>query len=60
MLAYGDDLPAEGASSGGKITLRTDLTPGEGLRTLVHELAHEMLHQTDGNGEGDGEKPWQV
>ena len=38
---------ADGASYGGKIALRADLSPAESFSVLVHELAHEMLHQTD-------------
>ena len=46
MLEYTNRIgSAQGASSGGKIFLRTDLVPAEEFSTLVHELAHEMLHQ---------------
>lgn len=38
---------ADGASYGGKIALRADLSPAESFSVLVHELAHEMLHRTD-------------
>lgn len=36
---------AEGFSSGGKITIRSDLSPAEEFSVLVHEFAHELLHQ---------------
>lgn len=45
--------PAQGASIGGRIYLRTDLAPAEAFSTLVHELAHEMLHQQDGSERPD-------
>jgi len=52
-LEYGDELGgAQGVSSGGRITLRTGLSPAEEFSTLAHELAHEMLHHT-----GNGERP---
>ena len=35
---------ALGASSGGKITVRSDLSPSETFAVLVHEIAHERLH----------------
>lgn len=47
-LLYSADIgSAHGRSHGGKITLRTDLSPAEEFSTLVHELAHEMLHRGD-------------
>lgn len=50
-LEYSDELGgAEGKSSGGRITLRTGLSPAEEFSTLAHGLAHEMLHHSD-NGE---------
>jgi antirestriction protein ArdC len=39
--------PAKGMSSGGKITLLPDLSPGEHLATLAHECAHELLHRVE-------------
>jgi antirestriction protein ArdC len=36
--------PAQGLSSGGKITLLPDLPPAEHFSVLVHEVAHEILH----------------
>jgi len=45
-LEYVDDLPgALGTSSGGRIRIVRDLTPGREFEVLVHELAHEMLHR---------------
>jgi len=45
-LVYEDSLGgAEGRSEGGKILLRTDLTPAKEFAVLVHELAHEKLHK---------------
>jgi len=38
---------ADGASSGGKITLRQGLAPAERFSVLAHEWAHEILHQSD-------------
>jgi antirestriction protein ArdC len=37
---------ARGASYGGRIHLRADLSPADRFRTLVHEYAHERLHRT--------------
>jgi antirestriction protein ArdC len=39
--------PAQGLSSGGKITLLPDLPPAEHFAVLVHEVAHELLHRGD-------------
>ncbi len=36
---------ANGASQGGTIVVRPDLSPAETFRVLAHETAHEMLHQ---------------
>lgn len=36
---------ADGASLGGKIIIRDDLTPANEFTVLVHELAHEMMHR---------------
>ncbi len=45
-LEFSDRIaPANGASSGGKITLRPNLSPAETFSTLVHETGHEMLHR---------------
>ena len=49
--------PAEGASEGGRIILRTDLEPAAEFSVLVHELAHEMLHQHDGEEPAAGVDP---
>lgn len=35
---------AFGASYGGRIVIRDDLSHAEGFRTMVHEFAHEKLH----------------
>ncbi len=45
-LEYSDSLHAVGCSSGGKITIRSGLTPAEDFSVKVHELAHEFLHHT--------------
>lgn len=37
--------PANGISSGGKITLFPDLSPAETVATLAHEIGHELLHR---------------
>lgn len=48
QLEYSADIgSAHGLSHGGKITLRTGLSPAEEFSTLVHELAHEILHRGD-------------
>ena len=48
-LEYSNHIgPAEGASEGGRIILRTDLEPASEFSVLVHELVHEMLHQSEG------------
>jgi antirestriction protein ArdC len=39
--------PANGMSSGGKITLLPDLSPADHFATLIHEIAHELLHRGD-------------
>ena len=39
--------PANGMSSGGKITLLPTLTPAEHFSVLVHETAHELLHKAE-------------
>lgn len=36
---------AQGASYGGRIEIRDDMSPAETLTTLLHEAAHELLHQ---------------
>ncbi len=47
-LEYSDDIgSADGVSKGGKIVIRTTLSPAEEFSVLVHELAHEMLHRTE-------------
>jgi len=51
-LEYSDDIgSADGVSKGGKIVLRTMLSPAEEFSVLVHELAHEMLHRTERRAE---------
>ena len=45
-LEYSDRIgSAQGACGGGRIILRTGLTPGEEFSTLAHETAHWLLHQ---------------
>lgn len=45
-LEYSDKMGAAlGSSSGGRIKLRTGLTPAEEFTTLAHEFAHELLHR---------------
>ena len=45
-LEFSDDLGgALGVSKGGRIALRTGLSPAQEFSVLVHELAHEILHQ---------------
>lgn len=47
-LAYSDQLDgAHGVSQGGRIVLRTGMTPAEEFEVLSHETAHEALHQDD-------------
>ncbi|HWD40380.1 MAG TPA: ArdC-like ssDNA-binding domain-containing protein [Fimbriimonas sp.] len=44
-LEYADDLGgALGVSKGGKIAIKSDLSPAQEFSVLVHELAHEILH----------------
>ena len=45
-LEYSDTLHADGCSSGGKITIRSGLSPAQDFSVKVHELAHEFLHHT--------------
>jgi hypothetical protein len=42
---------ALGASQGGSITVRPDLSPAEEFSVLVHEFAHELLHKGERRGE---------
>ena len=50
-LTYSNELGSfEGMSAGGRITLRTGLSPAEEFSMLAHELAHEVLHHSD-NGQ---------
>jgi antirestriction protein ArdC len=48
-VAYGNrELgSADGASFGGRILLRDDLSPAVEFAVLVHEIAHELLHRGD-------------
>ncbi len=46
---------ADGASYGGRIALRDDLSSAEEFSVLVHELAHEILHHA-----GHGSRPTRV
>src|SRR5271157_4244338 len=47
-LEYSEAIrPANGVSSGGKITLAAGLTAAEEFSVLVHETAHELLHRGD-------------
>jgi hypothetical protein len=47
-VEYRNDLgEGFGLSVGGKIVLRSDLTPAEEFSTLVHEFAHELLHKRE-------------
>jgi antirestriction protein ArdC len=43
--------PAQGASSGGTITLLPGMVPAEEFSVLVHELAHELLHKREERAE---------
>lgn len=44
-LEFADDLGgALGVSKGGKIAIRSNLSPAQEFSVLVHELAHEILH----------------
>jgi len=45
-LEYSDTLHADGCSTGGKITIRSGLSPAQDFSVKVHELAHEFLHHT--------------
>ena len=48
VLEYDSKIaPARGMSSGGKLTLLSDLAPAEHFAVLVHEVAHELLHRGD-------------
>ena len=42
--------PAQGTSSGGRITLVPGLSPAEEFSVLTHELAHELLHRGEDRG----------
>jgi antirestriction protein ArdC len=47
-LEYSDAIrPAQGTSTGGKITLLPGLSAAEEFSVLVHETAHELLHRGD-------------
>ena len=48
-IAYANDKlgSAYGASFGGRILLRDDLSPAVEFSVLVHEIAHELLHRGD-------------
>ena len=45
-LEYSDSLHADGCSSGGKITIRSGLSPAQDFSVKIHELAHEFLHHS--------------
>ncbi|MEW5922368.1 MAG: ArdC family protein [Candidatus Zixiibacteriota bacterium] len=45
-LEYSDTLPADGCSTGGKIVIRSGLSPAQDFGVKVHELAHEFLHHS--------------
>jgi len=47
-LTYAALSGAMGLSAGGRIILRSGMTPAEEFSTLAHEYAHEMLHRADG------------
>ena len=48
-LEFADDLGgALGVSKGGKIAIKSDLSPAQEFSVLVHELAHEILHHKKG------------
>jgi hypothetical protein len=48
-LTFSSDLQgAMGLSAGGRIVIRSGMTPAETYSTLAHELGHEMLHRQDG------------
>lgn len=44
-LEYANTLEADGFSTGGRIVIKSGLTPAEDFSVRVHELAHELLHQ---------------
>lgn len=45
-LEYSDTMHSDGCSSGGKITIRSGLSPAQDFSVKVHELAHEFLHHS--------------
>jgi antirestriction protein ArdC len=46
-LEYADlSISVDGWSAGGRIGIRTGLSPAEEFSVLVHEFAHELLHRT--------------
>ncbi len=45
-LEYSDELKYDGISVGGKIVIRSNLTPAEDFSVRIHELAHELLHKS--------------
>ncbi len=47
-LLYSSNVLAFGYSTGGRIIIRTGLSPAEDFSVRVHELAHELLHQNKG------------
>lgn len=47
FLQYSDNLDYDGVSTGGKIIIKTGLTPAHDFAVRVHELAHEMLHTSN-------------
>lgn len=45
-VEYSDTLHAYGMSTGGKIVIRSGLSPAQDFSVKVHELAHELLHHS--------------
>lgn len=44
-IEYSKNITALGYSTGGKIVIKSGLTPAEDFSVKLHELAHELLHQ---------------
>jgi len=45
-LQYSETLRSDGCSLGGRIIIKSGLTPAEQFSVKVHELAHEILHRS--------------